>query len=100
MALKTIEHKAEKGRTLTLDEVAAFVDDARRSGATGTEVVSVTASWRGKIQGLAADVQATVGSAESGSIAVDPGAESRTADVQPWTPAQKDHWNQTGIPPR
>lgn len=57
MALKTIEHKADRGSVLTLDELAAFVQEAMRSGADGTETVGVTASWGSKIQKIRVDVK-------------------------------------------
>ncbi|WP_405590004.1 hypothetical protein [Streptomyces sp. NBC_01190] len=57
MAKKTVEHKADKGKTLTLDEVAAFVQDAMRSGANGDELVGGRISWGGKIQKLNVEVQ-------------------------------------------
>lgn len=63
MALRTIEHKADKGKTLTLDELAAFVQEAMRSGAEGTEIVGVTASWGSKIQKIRVDVKVGVGDA-------------------------------------
>jgi hypothetical protein len=65
MATKKIEHKAGKGRTLTLDELAAFVQDAMRSGAAGDEPVSARVSFGGKIQQLSVDVP------ESAAAAVD-----------------------------
>jgi hypothetical protein len=58
MAQKKIEHKAAKGQTLTLDELEAFIADARRSGAAGTELVSARVSFGGKIQQLSVDVPA------------------------------------------
>ncbi|SES03671.1 hypothetical protein [Streptomyces qinglanensis] len=56
MSTRTIEHKAPKKQFLTLDELAAFVQDAMRSGAAGTEVVSAAVSFGGKLQSLAIDV--------------------------------------------
>lgn len=53
---KQIQHEAPKGGALTLDDVAAFVQDARQSGATGAEVVAVTATWGAKIRRLTVDV--------------------------------------------
>lgn len=53
---KQIQHEAPKGGALTLDDVAAFVEDARQSGASGAEVVAVTATWGAKIRSLTVDV--------------------------------------------
>lgn len=57
MTTKKIEHNVPRDRAFTLDEVAAFVQDAMRSGASGSEVVTVSASWRMKIQRLTLDVE-------------------------------------------
>lgn len=59
MAMKKIEHVAPKGQLLTVDEVAAWVQDAMRSGATGTEVVAARVSFGGKLQKIAVDVDVT-----------------------------------------
>lgn len=67
MAAKRIEHKADKGNAFTLDELAAFVQDAMRSGASGSEIVGVGATWGGKIQKLNVDVQVPA----TGSVALD-----------------------------
>lgn len=56
MAVKKVEHAAPKRQVLTLDDVAAFVQDARQSGATGAEEVAAVVSWRGKVQSLAIEV--------------------------------------------
>lgn len=57
MSERTIEHKAEKKQTLTLDEVAAFVQDAMRAGAHGTEHVVAEVAFSGKVKKLTVDVQ-------------------------------------------
>jgi hypothetical protein len=54
--MKKVEHKAPKKQLLTLDELAAFVQDAMRSGAHGGEVVAATVSFGGKLQRVAVDV--------------------------------------------
>jgi hypothetical protein len=59
MALKKIEHVAPKKAFMTLDDLAAFVHDAKRSGAAGQEIVEGTVSFGGKLQKLAVEVQAT-----------------------------------------
>lgn len=59
MALKKIEHRAAKGQFLSLDELAAFVQEAMRSGACGDEVVQAAVSFGGKLQRLAVDVPVT-----------------------------------------
>ena len=59
MAMKKIEHAAAKGKLLTLDEVAAWVRDAMRSGATGSEVVNVKMTFGGKLQKISVDVDVT-----------------------------------------
>lgn len=56
MSSRKIEHKAPKKQVLTLDEVAAFVQDALRSGATGSEAVAATVSFGGKLQVVSVDV--------------------------------------------
>jgi hypothetical protein len=57
MAMKKVEHAADKGRFLTLDEVAAFVQDAMRSGADGSTVAKATVSFGGKLQKISVDVE-------------------------------------------
>jgi hypothetical protein len=57
MAKKRVEHAADKGSFLTLDDMAAFIEDARQSGARGDEVVEVRASFGGKLQKLTVDVE-------------------------------------------
>ncbi|MFI1166116.1 hypothetical protein ACH4UM_21465 [Streptomyces sp. NPDC020801] len=42
---------------MNLDDLDAFVQDVRRSGATGTEEVMVRMSWSGKLQKLAVEVE-------------------------------------------
>ncbi|MFE4857353.1 hypothetical protein [Streptomyces sp. NPDC056670] len=58
MAIKPVEHAAVKGQVLTLAEVAAWVQDAMRSGATGKEVVAVKMTFGGKLQKIKVDVKA------------------------------------------
>jgi hypothetical protein len=58
-ARRRIEHAAPKRGFLTLDQVAAFAQDAMRSGATGSEVVAATVSIGGKLQKLSIEVEAT-----------------------------------------
>lgn len=50
MSTHKIEHKAEKRDTLTLDQLAAFVQDAMRAGAAGDEHPAVQIAFNGKIQ--------------------------------------------------
>lgn len=57
MSLKKIEHKAPKGQVMTLDELAAFVQDAMRSGANGSEPVTVSVSWGSKLQRLGVEIE-------------------------------------------
>jgi hypothetical protein len=57
MAMKRIEHEAEKGEFLTLDQVAAFAQDAMRSGAFGHEIVRARVSIGGKLQKLGIEVE-------------------------------------------
>ncbi|MFB7596902.1 hypothetical protein [Streptomyces sp. NPDC056160] len=57
MALKKIEHTAPKKQFMTLDDLAAFVQDAMRSGATGQEVVAAVVSFGGKLQKVSAEVE-------------------------------------------
>ncbi len=58
MAKRRIEHAAEKKQILTLDQVAAFVQDAMRSGANGSEPIEATVSIGGKLQKLAISFEA------------------------------------------
>jgi hypothetical protein len=58
MTTKRIEHAAPKGESLTLDEVATWVQDAMRSGASGTEIVGATISFGGKLQKIRIEVDA------------------------------------------
>lgn len=48
--MKRIEHAADKGQFLTLDQVAAFVQDAMRAGAAGDEIVGASVSFGQKLQ--------------------------------------------------
>jgi hypothetical protein len=57
MALKKIEHAAAPKQLLTLDEVAASVQDAMRPGATGAEIVEVRASWGAKLQKIGVEIE-------------------------------------------
>ncbi|MFF7901189.1 hypothetical protein ACIO02_34020 [Streptomyces sp. NPDC087568] len=58
MARKRLEHAAPRREFITLDELAAFVQDALRSGADGSETVMATISIGGKLQRVAIDVDA------------------------------------------
>jgi hypothetical protein len=60
MAKKKVEHTADKGGYLTLDEVAAWVQDALRSGASGSEPVRARVNFSGTIKLIGVDVDATV----------------------------------------
>lgn len=57
MALKKVEHTAPKKQALTLDDIAAFIQDARQSGATGSELVDAGVTWGGKLQKIAVEVE-------------------------------------------
>lgn len=57
-ARRKIEHAAEKKQLLTLDQLAAFVQDAMRSGASGSEVVAAAVSFGGKLQRVSIDIDA------------------------------------------
>lgn len=57
MAMKKIEHAAPKGQLLTLDEVAAWVQDAMRAGASGDEIVGATISFGGKLQKIRVEAE-------------------------------------------
>lgn len=57
MALRKIEHVAARKQLLTLDEVEAWVRDARRSGATGSEIVAARVSFGGKLQKVSVEVE-------------------------------------------
>lgn len=56
-ARRKIEHAAPRKQTLTLDQLAAFVQDAMRSGASGDETVHATISFGGKLQKIAIEVE-------------------------------------------
>jgi len=69
MTTRTVEHKAPKRQTMTLDELAAFVQDAMRTGAHGSEHPTVQIAFSGKIQKVSVDVEvsaATKGDAHTG----------------------------------
>lgn len=57
MALKKVEHTAPKKQFLTLDEIDAWVQDARRSGARGDEIANATVSFGGKLQKVSVEVE-------------------------------------------
>ncbi|MEV6833524.1 hypothetical protein AB0N17_03165 [Streptomyces sp. NPDC051133] len=57
MALKKIEHAAPKKQIMTLDELEAFVRDARSTGAAGSEEILASVSWGGKLQSIAVEVE-------------------------------------------
>lgn len=61
MAMKKIEHKAPRKAFLTLDELAAFVQEAMRAGASGREVVAAAVSFGSKLQGLSVEVPVATG---------------------------------------
>lgn len=52
---KKIEHEPA-GKHMTLDEIAAFVADARASGARGVDVPTGRLSFGGKLQQLVVTV--------------------------------------------
>ncbi|RNG34307.1 hypothetical protein [Streptomyces botrytidirepellens] len=52
---KQIKHTATD-KTMTLNELAAFVQDAMRSGADGTEKVKATVAFSGRIKDVTVDV--------------------------------------------
>jgi len=57
MAKKKVVHVADKGGFLTLDEVEAWVRDARRSGADGGSAVDARVSFSGRIQKISVEVE-------------------------------------------
>ncbi|MFI2078480.1 hypothetical protein [Streptomyces triculaminicus] len=57
MATRKIELTAGKRESLTLDQLAAFIDDARRSGASGDEAVAATVTFGGKLRGVSIGVK-------------------------------------------
>jgi hypothetical protein len=57
MATRKIEDAAEKKQSLTLDQLAAFVQDAMRSGASGGELVSARVSFGAKLQTISIEVE-------------------------------------------
>lgn len=57
MATKRVELKTVRGQFLTLDEVAAFVQDAKRAGADGAAVVKAAVSFGGKLRRVSVDVE-------------------------------------------
>lgn len=67
MAKKTIEHAAPKGEFLTLDEVAAWVQDAMRAGADGGTVVKAVVSFGGKLQKISVQTE-TVSPVRDGAV--------------------------------
>ncbi|MCT9092860.1 hypothetical protein N4G70_28905 [Streptomyces sp. ASQP_92] len=67
MTTKKIEHAALKGELLTLGEVAAWVQDAMRAGASGGEIVGATISFGGKLQKIRIEVDADAKAPVEGS---------------------------------
>jgi hypothetical protein len=57
MANRPIEYRADRGKFLTVDEVAAWVQDVMRAGAPGGEIVKATVSIGGKLQKITTDVE-------------------------------------------
>jgi hypothetical protein len=57
MAQKRIEHAADKGGHLTLDEVAAWVQDAMRSGTAGNTPVDARVRFGGRLFQIGVGVQ-------------------------------------------
>lgn len=55
MARKRLEHAADKGQFLTLDELAAWVQDAMQSGVDGGTVVHAVVSFGGKLQKISVE---------------------------------------------
>lgn len=53
--MKEIKHVGA-GRGMTLIELEAFIQDARRHGASGTEVTKVVATVGGKVKSLTVEV--------------------------------------------
>jgi hypothetical protein len=56
VALKPIEHKAPRKQSMTLDDLLAFLQDARRAGASGSEPIKATVSIGGRLQALSVEV--------------------------------------------
>ncbi|MCH0555802.1 hypothetical protein [Streptomyces sp. MUM 16J] len=59
MALKKVEHAAPKKQFMTLADLEAFVEDAKRSGAAGDVVVVATVSFSGKLQKISVEADTT-----------------------------------------
>jgi hypothetical protein len=93
MAKKKVEHASAKGSFLTLEEVAAFVEDARRSGAVGAQIVHATVSFGGKLQKLVVDVENLPSTATETTTAPGPGAHEPYPGSWP-TEAQMHAWHQ------
>lgn len=60
MTTRNVEHAAPKPDFITLDQLAAFVQDAMRSGATGTETVHAAVTFGGKLRSLRISVDTPV----------------------------------------
>lgn len=58
MVTRRIEHTNPEGKLLTLDQIAAFVQDAMRSGATGAETVDASISFGGCLKKIGVKVKA------------------------------------------
>lgn len=69
MATQKIEHAAPKKQGLTLDQLAAFVQAAMRSGAAGTEVVGAGITFSGKLQKISVEVDTQAPVAEPDRLA-------------------------------
>ena len=56
MSTRKVEHQAPKKTYMTLDELAAFVQDAMRSGAEGHEIPLAEVTIGGKVKKVSVDV--------------------------------------------
>lgn len=63
----TISHKPD-GKAITLDELAAFVQDALRAGASGSEIVKVSLNWGSSIKRIDLAIQTASNTADADRV--------------------------------
>lgn len=55
MAIRKIEHKADKGQTFTIAQIKAWIEETERAGIPADTTVTVEATVGGKLRRLTAE---------------------------------------------
>jgi hypothetical protein len=58
VVMKSVEYRAQKGRSLDLDELQAFIDDCRRNNVPGSYAPRAVISFGGRLQKVSVEVDA------------------------------------------